>query len=286
MKLTAIKLMGWPDPSPKEHKADMVYKALGLVLECDEVQHYDPQHIMNAKRAFAEYQNRRDQDVNQYYLAQGYTVIRLRACHREIHTYTKGKNKGATVVQWTTFTLAQMAQFTREAIALAVQQRPPLLVYPESTPADRATESTELFRATGALPMPAYAQETIFHMTAVVGALPPVPPETVARYVHATEQAMAEARAFLEAMPALKERIRQRRDAVAQARREQQQSTPDDTEDALTPPDAKRARYECAYCGSETIIGACAGCQVVYYCSHEHEALHWAVHGLSCANAQ
>jgi len=279
MKLTAIKVLGWPDPSPKEHKADMVYRALGLVLECDEIQHYDPTHIMNAKRPFAEYQNQRDRDVNKYYLELGFTVIRLRACYREIHTYVKGKNKGATVVQWTTFTLSQVAAFTREAIAQALlvrstADRGQLLVYPESSPADRATEATELFRQSGAPPMPVYANETIFQKSATMAALPPALPETLTHYALATESAMAEARAFLDAMPAIKERIRKRRE---------KRPVGDATEEAsATPPDAKRPRYECGYCGSDALIGACAGCQVVYYCSYDHQKLHWETHSAHC----
>lgn len=41
--------------------------------------------------------------------------------------------------------------------------------------------------------------------------------------------------------------------------------------------------YECAHCENAlSKLRKCAGCYVVRYCSHEHQAQHWPVHKLQC----
>lgn len=86
--IALIRLLGFPDesetirpdPSDPEQtaKVDALYRDLRLVFECDEVQHFDDDHIFNqgAKKG---YQRKRDRLINEYYTRQGYYVIRVNA---------------------------------------------------------------------------------------------------------------------------------------------------------------------------------------------------------------
>jgi len=251
MKLAAIKIIGWPSPSPGDFKADMVYPQLGLVLECDETQHYDPTHMFHNNKPFNEFQNPRDRRINQYYVNKGYTVIRLRACYREIHTYIKGKNKGKTVVQWTSFALREITQFTIKAIELALAARKDalargdvlrgsLMIYPETSRQDTLTEKSALFLGSGSLPMPNYGYETIFARAQVMTDTAPVIRSTMEIFDLNTQKALEQAVKFLADQPTVRQQIRKIRGYdETKTRRDENDSSILEEE-----PDAKKPRFE------------------------------------------
>lgn len=86
MIIALIRTLGWPaesesvrpDTSNPEMvvKVDALYPDLGLVFECDEMQHYDDDHLFNQGDKQG-YQKRRDRLVNEYYTSRGFYVVRL-----------------------------------------------------------------------------------------------------------------------------------------------------------------------------------------------------------------
>ena len=249
MKLAAIKMIGWPNPSPEAQKADMVYPQLGLVLECDETQHYDSVHMFHNKKSFAEFQNPRDKRINQYYVNMGYTVIRLRACYREIHTYSKGKDKGKTVVQWTTFSLAEITQFTKKAIELAITARQEsyangnyngsLLIHPETSKYDTITEKSDIFIQSGSLRMPDFGYETIFGRSQLLATTTPTDRGTMELFITNTQKALEQTALFMAEQPSIRQHIRKIR-GIDEAKGRRDENDPSTLEE----PESKKPRLD------------------------------------------